>query len=490
MNEIDSYILECYRDDKKISGIKLKKINLIQQHSNASLYAMAKGVEVPKCKICENDVKLDKKRNFTSFCGMTCQKIHMSETNKLKNCEFNKKKSKEKQNFNFDKLKSASHFYKNNTPISMIEVSKIFGLSYFLFRKYMLENDLVDSGRSRESFIENTKLKMNHVNTILSDEDWLETKKDEKVILKDISAELGVSKNYIAKILRDNNTPYPRFNTSSYENMIQKYLTDNNINFERGNRKILNGLELDFYIKDYNIAIEVNGNYYHQTKEGFKDKNYHMNKTNICEDKNIRLIHIFEHEFINNYEKIEHMLNSAFNINTKIYARKCIIKEISYIEFSSFCNENHLQGSVPSSVRYGLFIHDDLIAVMGFCKSRYDKKIDYEITRYCSSKNITVVGGASKLFKNFTKYHKNKSIISYCNRQYFTGNMYLKLGMQYSHTTPPNYIWCSSDLKTIKTRYQTQKHKLGSGIPEKEHMFLNKYMQVHDSGQKVFIYKG
>jgi len=65
----------------------------------------------------------------------------------------------------------------------------------------------------------------------------------------------------------------------------------------RNNRTILNGKELDFYIPDLNIAIEYNGLYWH--KESVRvSKNYHLEKTQACEEKGIKLIHIFENEWL------------------------------------------------------------------------------------------------------------------------------------------------------------------------------------------------
>ena len=56
---------------------------------------------------------------------------------------------------------------------------------------------------------------------------------------------------------------------------------------------ILDGKEIDIYIPELNLGIEVNGDYYHSTI--FKDKNYHFDKSNLCRNKNIRLIHIQEY---------------------------------------------------------------------------------------------------------------------------------------------------------------------------------------------------
>mgnify|MGYP007037140579 CR=1 FL=1 len=66
---------------------------------------------------------------------------------------------------------------------------------------------------------------------------------------------------------------------------------------------------------------------------------------------------------------------------------------------------------------------------MTFGKPRYNKNYEYELIRYCSSKNI--VGGAEKLFNYFIKTYNPKSIISYCDWSKFNGDVYLKLGFIY-----------------------------------------------------------
>ena len=72
-------------------------------------------------------------------------------------------------------------------------------------------------------------------------------------------------------------------------------------------RGIIPPYELDIFIPDKNIAIEFNGLYWHSEEHG-KDKNYHLNKTELCEKKNIQLIHIFEDEWENNNVKIKELL--------------------------------------------------------------------------------------------------------------------------------------------------------------------------------------
>ena len=87
-------------------------------------------------------------------------------------------------------------------------------------------------------------------------------------------------------------------------------------------RNIISPKELDIYIPQKNLAIEFDGLYFHSTKFG-KDSDYHLGKTLACEEKGIRLIHIFEDEWLFKRQIVESIIKSALGIyKQKIFARK------------------------------------------------------------------------------------------------------------------------------------------------------------------------
>ncbi len=61
------------------------------------------------------------------------------------------------------------------------------------------------------------------------------------------------------------------------------------------NRTILNGLELDIYYPELNIAIEYQGNYWHNKPDAIeRDKR----KRKLCEEKGIKLIEVWDNDFM------------------------------------------------------------------------------------------------------------------------------------------------------------------------------------------------
>ena len=69
---------------------------------------------------------------------------------------------------------------------------------------------------------------------------------------------------------------------------------------------------MDIYIPSKNIAIEYYGIYWHS--ELYVDKDYHLNKTELCNDKGVKLIHIFEDEWVNKQDIVKSRLKNLFGL--------------------------------------------------------------------------------------------------------------------------------------------------------------------------------
>jgi len=260
------------------------------------------------------------------------------------------------------------------------------------------------------------------------------------------------------------------------------------------NRTILdNYRELDIVIPSLKIAIEFDGLYWHSEIEK-SDKNYHLKKTEECESKGYQLIHIFEDEWI--YKKdicksrLAHLLKKDV---TKIYARKCEIRQIDYSTYNSFFNENHLQGNVKASYAYGLFYNDELVSAMSFCSLRTnlgfknkEKENVFELLRFANKIGNTVIGGASKLFNFFIKNIHPSAVISYADRRWSMGNLYEHLGFAQTHISKPSYFYVFGD--TRKNRFAFRKDilisKYGCSPEQTEHGFClaNKWYRIYDCG--------
>ena len=294
----------------------------------------------------------------------------------------------------------------------------------------------------------------------------------------------------------------PTRNTYEVEvfNFIKNYETNTTMN----NRTLIYPRELDVLVPN-KLAIEFDGLMYHSfgphnrnrfnnVEDEYLEKYNHLNKTKSCEEQNIQLFHIFENEWKYQKEIWKSVLLNKLGKSERIYARKCKIKEVSKRDTREFLNLNHLQGKCNCRISIGLYYEDELISVMTFGKSRFNKNYEWELLRFCNKINISVVGGASRLLKYFIRNYNPKNIISYANRRWSQGGLYRSLGFKYLGETKPNYFYFHIKNKdTLYSRNKFQKYKLRNllyeynpKLTETQNMYNNGYRKIYDCGNLVY----
>lgn len=323
---------------------------------------------------------------------------------------------------------------------------------------------------------------------------------DKKPRIEELAASLGINIGPTYRVLRrlDLLDEIQHSVFGRMENEVSDFVESLGAKVDRHRKDLLNGLEIDIYIPDKKIGIEFNGTYWHS--EEIKGKTYHLNKTLRAYKNGIHLIHIFEYEWADEQKrrKILDMLRRMINpsSNTIVYARRTELREVGSSESTEFLEENHLQGSINSSINYGLYYNNKLVALMTFGKPRFNKEYQWELHRLAYKNGVVVVGGADRLFKHFIKENNPTSIISYCDISKFDGHVYPRLGFKatLSDITEPNYMWVESHTNIALPRYKTMKHKLlaaGLGTPdmtENDIMENLGFIKVYDCGNLRFTW--
>ena len=235
---------------------------------------------------------------------------------------------------------------------------------------------------------------------------------------------------------------------------------------ERNTRKVINPKELDIYIPEKSLAIEYNGLYWHSQV----DKNFHLQKTLLCEEKNIRLMHIFEDEWRDKKEIVKSMIASALGVyKQKIYARKCEVTKVPKPIALQFCKENHIHGaSLQDYAFYGLTYKGNLAQVITIRKNFAQRTTDKEpeLGRMCTLLNTQVVGGFSKLIKYALNDLNIKYIDSFVDRRLFNANGYLSSGWTITGESGSSY--CYTDGTNRFNRQQYMKKSCLSKWPESD----------------------
>lgn len=335
----------------------------------------------------------------------------------------------------------------------------------------------------------------------LNDRTWLYDQNHiHKKTLTTIATELQTTVSTIWSRFNKFNIQTKHFYVSNKEQELADFIKSLGVTIEQSNRTIIRPYELDIYLPDFNIAIEFNGNFWHTQNSGKKDKNYHKMKTQLCKAKGVALIHIFEYEWDLKQHIIKSRIENLVKQNsTRIYARNTTICQLTTADKRNFLEQNHLYGDTNSSINYGLLSRDsELIAVMTFGKSRYDKKYDYELLRFATKLHTTVVGGASKLFNHFLVNHSPIRVVSYADCKWSTGHVYNLLNFKFcGYTQQPNYVYVYPPDYVPLSRHKFQKHKLANqlnqfdpSLTEWQNMQNNGYDRIWDAGHMKWEYIG
>ncbi len=482
--------------------------------------------EHPKCIVCGKNVKYHDKYGgyFKETCCKLCGSKNPKRTEKTKQTNLEKygvenvsqndkiKKKISDIQLNMSKEKKLDKLIKTKET-----KLKNYDNENFTNREKAKQTNLERHGdiyparlkkfkdKSKNTMLKKYGMNTNHIH-ISNLEDWLDDdwwyrNSTDNVInfrIDELSTYFNITANsgLYSRLKKLGIKPMPMTYYSNLEKEVVDFIkTIYNEEVVENTRKIIYPKELDIYIPKKKLAIEFNGLFWHSSYDIESEqnlKNIHKIKTNNCEAKDIQLLHIFENEWIYKKDIWKSVIRNKLNLSEKIYARKCKIKEIDSNLSRIFLENNHLQGNSYSKYNYGLFYNDELVSIITFNKSRYNKNYDFELIRFCNKLNITVVGGFSKLLKNFRCLHQG-TIISYANRRWSNGNLYYKNGFELINITSFNYFYFQKD-NILYNRQKFQKYKLvnlldnyDKNLTESENMYNNNYRKIFDSGNKVFI---
>lgn len=278
---------------------------------------------------------------------------------------------------------------------------------------------------------------------------------------------------------------------------ISEWLTSIGIEHTRNKRITFDGInrEIDIFIPKHKLAIDFHGLYWHSSL--YKEKNYHKDKYDFI-NKNLgyQYIQIWENEWIFKKNIVKSIIINKLKLSTKkIFARKCEIREINTKIASDFFYNNHIHGFVGGKIKLGLFYENQLVSSIIIGKSRYNN--GFEIIRFASALDTSIIGGFSKLLKCAIDKYNINILESFVELRYFDGSGYIKNNFTVSSITPPSYYYFkNNNLAKLYHRSTFQKHKLrkiltnfDEILTEYENMKNNGYLQIYDCGTLKMILK-
>lgn len=286
------------------------------------------------CLICNKPTHFyGMDRGYNIYCSKSCQVIAQNNFGKVDH--FDQWKTKHQIIDDFEKSNNCTHISKLNNlygcdwqklNIPIIRISKMY---QYVDNRYIEE---IIKYRNNKKIIKRSnkgKIKPNNNCKIKHEPHWNNPDKNKQTVqLKNKQFEKDHNctqiKTLVSKygqgwlslklpiIMRNHNA---RFISNIYLPIIQEYASKNhrtrnskkecelyniinqNCKYKvlQADRKTLPHFELDIYIPALNLAFEYNGIKWHSIENGMR-RDYHLNKSLLCRNKNIRLIHIYESE--------------------------------------------------------------------------------------------------------------------------------------------------------------------------------------------------
>ena len=287
------------------------------------------------------------------------------------------------------------------------------------------------------------------------------------------------TRKYRPDLVNDGLISYPH-------RIINNFLTELNIEFVINTKEIITPKELDIFIVNHKLAIEVNGIYWHSEKQG-RDNNYHLNKVNQCELKDITLLQFTDYDILNKTNIVFSMIKAELSLNEIINTTDTQIVDIDDILAETFYNDNCLQGYIEAEIHKGLTYNNELVAVISLTKLSNE---NYFIN-YANKLNYNVIDSFQKLVKNSGCIGK---LIYHVDRNYSSGKFYEDNNWHLESIIPPNYYY-TNDYENLYHQTTIQKDKLeelletyDDNLSELENMVANGYDVFWDCGTKVYSY--
>lgn len=278
------------------------------------------------------------------------------------------------------------------------------------------------------------------------------------------------------------------FGSSAKEKALGEFVSSLGFEVELGNRKILNGKEIDIFIPALNVGIEFNGIYYHSNT--FLSDDYHAKKYLLAKAAGIRLLQIWEDDWDKRRNAIERHIKNVLGVSNerKVYARNTSVVSVSTMKAREFFEENHIQGFVPSSLYFGLADENKEVVAMIALKK---EKGNLVLTRYATA--YAVPGGHSKLVSYVEKTQDYGKLITFADLTFSEGKLYEATGWILDGELKPDYAYVRGSVRRHKFSFRKANFKSDpsliyvEGMTEAKLAEMNNIPRVFDAGKLRFI---
>lgn len=310
----------CNKEFEMLQGLShhIKSVHKMEQKEYYDTYIKTK--DEGKCKICGNPTNFwSFTKGYYKYCSQSCVHLDKEIQDKYNKTMlerygfehfFQDKNTQEKirNSEGYANKKSSFTYPEVIDKLSKIRKSKIEQFEY--------DNNCTQSKKISEKYNSYYWLNMNLPILRLGRDTFIDNKylSDIDVFMHNLDKIKHKAYSKIEKLIVDNIKSYYK------ETIIEN------------SRQIIKPYELDIFLPKKNIAIEFNGTYYHSTEMG-TDKKYHLQKSLLCKKQNIRLIHIYEFENLDEQLKLlKQLIKGKDNYPKNDYNKNNLVDGIEHIK--------------------------------------------------------------------------------------------------------------------------------------------------------------
>lgn len=319
------------------------------------------------------------------------------------------------------------------------------------------------------------------------------------VTSKDLATFFGTSTsqaNFVIKRLGIEVSPRSTYGSLYEERVYNELRTFYNRPINRWNRQILNGRELDFYLPEDKLAIEVSPSETHATGGktnilNYVDSQYHFRKREECNTLGIQLITLSDPELSDKFlcKDIRLMLKQYLQVNPLKIGSNLKAKQVSRDIGESYVNRYH-EYTFGSNISDCVGIFDDnkmiAIALLGKYKqyslNKAIKIIDI-YSDYVLPLHSCIMDSLVKFIED--TYSQGTQIYAETSYWHGTGRFYLENGFQLVKSMKSRKIFVRTKNKgTVPLSENIMKHY------STNELFNRGYNSMQNCGAKLFKYVG
>lgn len=271
------------------------------------------------------------------------------------------------------------------------------------------------------------------------------------------------------------NCPFCR-KKSKVQKLVEDVVYSTGLDVIVEDRKEIYPYEIDIFVPEKRVGIEVNGMYWHHTATASQPLLFKTEKFNG------HLLHFWDYEIQSKPAVVTQLIWTALDIFPELEAYE--VQKISIEVANEFFKETTFSREVAGEVEtLGLFKGESLTSVVAF------KPVEgeWEIVSF-ASKDISTKEGFSAILREFSRDKYGQVLSVTADRRFYNDSFFLENGFKKNGIIQPSYFYFCGEQVVHPGQLLDEllTEARNSPIGEEEYLKENKWYKCFDCGQAKY----